>query len=191
MVGRGGVLLLPFLLTRNNRPGMTDKFTLLHNLLKIFSSLSLLLLTFLCNPVKAQDATDGFGLMKESWQVDKRLAMARMMHFSNRQANDFWPVYDRYMIDWCRILNDRISNIIDHYDDYINVTAPPKAQYKDLFADDDELNKLKRKTYRKVRRILPASKAKLFMQVEYIFQMVLSREVQEKAMFIGYATNKL
>jgi hypothetical protein len=126
--------------------------------------------------------------MKESWQIDKKIAIADMMHFNEKQAKAFWPVYDHYMNDWCRLMSDRISNIMDHYDDYKNVTASPMIQYRDLFATDVELNKLKKKTYRKVNKNLPSHKARKFMQIEYIFQMVLSREVQQRANLIDDLT---
>ena len=129
--------------------------------------------------------------MKESWQIDKKIAIADMMRFSEKQSKAFWPVYDHYMDDWCRLMNDRISNIMDHYDDYRNVTRYPTVHYRELFATDVELNKLKKKTYKKVRKSLPMNKARKFMQIEYIFQMVLSREVQQRANLIDDVTFKL
>jgi len=89
-------------------------------------------------------------------------------------------------------MNYRIYTIEKYCDDISNMTNSRMAQFMDeLFVSDVELNKLQKKTYKKVRKILTPVRASQFMQMEYAFQLVLLSEMQQRAMYLGDATRKL
>ena len=142
--------------------------------------------------VNAQSIAGRFRMMKTSWEVDKKKVLTELMQFDAAEAHDFWPAYDKYMKNWSRLMNYRIYTIEKYCDDISNMTNSRMAQFMDeLLVSDVELNKLQKKTYKKVRKILTPVRASQFMQMEYAFQLVLLSEMQQRAMFLGDATRKL
>ena len=127
-----------------------------------------------------------------SWEFDKKAAVDEVMQFDEKEADVFWPVYDRYMKDWGRLMNYRIFGLQKSCDNFKNMSPATTSRFIDqLFVNDIELTKLQRKTYKKVRKVLSPMRASQFMQIEYAFQLVLLSEMQQRAMFVQDCMKKL
>jgi hypothetical protein len=151
-----------------------------------------LLTAVLAQPANAQSSAGRLNLLKASWQYDKKVMLSELMQFDQREANAFWPVYNSYMKDWSRLMNHRILTVQKYCDDFKSLTAPQLSQFMDeLFANDAKLNKLHKKTFKKVSRVLSPVRASQFMHLEYAMQLELMSDMQQKALFIGDLMKKL
>jgi len=159
---------------------------------KKFLFILVLLLVALLQPTLAQLATERSRIIKASWQFDKKILLAELMQFDENEANAFWPLYNKYMKDWTKLINYRIYRIDRYSNDFKNMPAPAMSQFIDeLFVNDVGLTRLQKKTYKKIRKVLSPVRANQFMQLEYAFQLVLLSDMQQKTMFVGDVMKKL
>ena len=143
-------------------------------------------------PAKAQLPTGHLGLIKAEWELDKKILLADIMEFEQQEAIAFWPLYDTYMKDWCKLINDRTSKLTAYCDNFKKTTNSTDLQFTDqLFVNDIELNRLQKKTYKKMRKVIPLDKANRFMQLEYTFQLALLNEMQQRAVVMSDLVKKL
>ena len=141
---------------------------------------------------KAQIRTDKYMLMQASWEFNKKTALAELMQFDEKEANAFWPVYNKYMKDWSRLITHRIFRIVGYSAFYKNMTPPSMSQFtNDLFVNDVKLTKLQKKTYKKISKFLSPVRANQFMHLEYATQLILLSEMQQRALIIGDVMRKL
>ena len=96
------------------------------------------------------------------------------------------------MKDWCKLINERTSKITAYCDNFKKTTNSTDLQFTEqLFANDVELYRLQKKTYKKMRKVMPLGKASRFMQLEYTFQLALLNEMQQRAIAMGDMVKKL
>jgi hypothetical protein len=151
-----------------------------------------LIAAILTQSASAQSQIGRLNMLKASWQFDKKIMLSELMQFDQREANAFWPIYNSYMKDWSRLMNRRIFTVQKYCDDFKNMTAPQVSQFmNDLFVNDTKLNKLHKKTFRKVSRVLSPMRASQFMHLEYAMQLQLMSEMQQRALFVGDLMKKL
>lgn len=152
----------------------------------------ILLMPGLSSFVMAQTLTRQTGLIRSSWEGDKKLIVNDLMEFDDREADHFWPVYDKYMRKWGRLMNYRIYRMEMYNDEFKNMSTMALSRYmNELFINDVELTQLQKKTYKKVRRTLSPMRANQFMQIEYAFQLVFLSEMQQRAALISDLMKKL
>lgn len=115
-----------------------------------------------------------------------------LMEFDDKEADDFWPVYEKYMKKWGRLMNYRIYRMDTFNDEFKSMSTMALSKYmNELFVNDVELTQLQKKTYKKVRKILSPMRANQFMQIEYAFQLVFLSEMQQRATLISDLMKKL
>jgi len=157
----------------------------------LFCVLFLLVVLF-ARPATAQITTGQFRIIRLSWEFDKKAVVNEVMQFDEKEADAFWPVYDKYMKSWGRLMNYRIYGLQKCCDDFKTMTPAATSRFmNELFINDIELTKLQKKTYRKVRKVLSPLRSSQFMQIEYAFQLVLLSELQQRAMFVQDCMKKL
>jgi hypothetical protein len=143
-------------------------------------------------PAISQITTGYFKLIKISWQADKRLIIDEMMQFNEKEADAFWPLYDRHMQKWGRLMEYRISISQQYCNEYAYMKGAQMSKYIDKLVENDvELTKLQKKFFNKIRHILPSARANQFMQIEYEFQLVLLTAIQQRTPFVGDNLKKL
>ena len=144
------------------------------------------LVTCFFQPAMCQNNSGFFRLIKMTWQSDKKLMIDQMMEFTEKEANEFWPVYDRHMQKWGRLMEYRIAITEEYCDEYGTMKGTQTSLYiKELVQNDIELTRLQKKLFSKVRKILPAARANQFMEIEYEFQLVLLSQLQQRTSYIG------
>jgi len=130
--------------------------------------------------------------MRTSWELNKKSILNDMMQFDAGEASVFWPMYDKYMKSWSKLINERVYTIQKYCDEFTELSASQMSKFmKELFSNDLDLNKLQQKTYKKANKVLSHTRASEFMQIEYTFQLVLISEMQQRAMTIGDSMMKL
>lgn len=144
------------------------------------------LFTCILQPAFSQNNGGFFRLVKMTWQSDKKLMIDQLMEFNEKEANQFWPVYDKHMQKWGRLMEYRIAITEEYCDEFGTRKGTQTSLYiKELVQNDIELTRLQKKLFAKVRKILPATRANQFMELEYEFQLVLLSQLQQRTSYIG------
>jgi hypothetical protein len=139
----------------------------------------LISLAFYSQDVEAQTIA-GQSIKTESlWKTTKKSTLSELMQFDDDEARAFWPLYESYMKDWCRLMEHRIYQILYYCHDSRNPLPTTYRITDDLLTNDARLARLQKKTYKKVRHILSAPRATRFMQLEYSMQLALLIEMQQ------------
>ena len=132
------------------------------------------------------------GFQKWTGSLTKKIILAELIQLDRKEAIAFWPVYEDYMKRWCKLMNERLAQLTTYCESVRNDGPATQSHFTDeLFASDKKLNKLQKKTYKKINRILTAEKAGKFKQLEYTFQLSLLSEMQQRAMLLGDISRKL
>jgi len=145
-----------------------------------------------CLSALGQFTTGYHQLIRSSWQVDKRQMIGDLMQFTPKEAAGFWPVYDRHMEKWGRVMVYRINIAQQYCNHFPEMTGLKVSQYIDqLVGNDVELTRLQKKLFKKINKILSPARSGQFMELEYKFQLALQGEIQQRTPFIGDNLKKL
>jgi hypothetical protein len=137
-------------------------------------------------PALSQFAAGYHQLIRSSWQLDKRQMIGDLMQFTAPEASGFWPVYDRHMDKWGRVMDYRINMAQQYCNHFPDMTGPKVAQYiVQLVSNDVELTRLQKKLFKKINKVLSPARSGQFMELEYKFQLALQGEIQQRTPFIG------
>lgn len=124
----------------------------------------------LATPVIAQEAANtNMEIFMQKVKADKKLLVATNMELTDAEAKVFWPLYDAYQKELEQV-NVRLGNVIKEYADAYNKGPVPNDTAKKLLndalaAEEAEL-KLKRSYAEKMGKVLPATKAARYIQIE-------------------------
>ena len=124
----------------------------------------------LATPVMAQEAANtNMEIFMQKVKADKKLLVATNMELTDAEAKGFWPLYDAYQKELDQV-NGRLGNVIKEYAEAYNKGPVPNDTAKKLLndalaADEAEL-KLKRSYAEKMGKVLPATKAARYIQIE-------------------------
>jgi hypothetical protein len=121
---------------------------------------------------------DNMDIVREKIRADKKLMVSEEMELTEKEANAFWPVYERYQKDLQRI-NDRTLALIKEYSE--NYKTMTDAMAKKLLGDmlkieTDRLN-LKRSYLLNFEKALPAKKVARYYQIENKIEAVVKYEL--------------
>ncbi len=125
----------------------------------------------LAGPVFAQDtsATTNMQIMIDKVKADKKALVADNMDLTDTEARAFWPIYDQYQNE-LKVINDRLASTILAYADAYNAGAVPDSTAKRLLdeaiAIDDSEVRLRREYAAKLTRVIRATKAARYLQIE-------------------------
>ncbi|MBS0151958.1 MAG: hypothetical protein JSR31_13545 [Nitrospira sp.] len=156
------------------------------------TSLCLLLIGVLCAPILVMAQTGDVGkpdtnmeILKEKLSADKKLLIAGNMNLSEAEAKQFWPLYNSYQAELTG-LNDRLTRLIATYAQGYD---QGKGQITDKMAKEllneslvlDEAEAKMRRTYAdKLEKVLPATKAARYMQMESKIRALLRFELAQQ-----------
>lgn len=143
--------------------------------IKTFLILTLFMLAFGVAPVNADSATDGIlsqkeiATAKELMDTQRNMAVIINMEFSAEENAKFWPLYEEYR-QKVRSVRERKLALIDAYavryragtvdDEFADKTI------RDSIKIQRDTAKIRDRYWKKFRRIIPATKAARFYQLE-------------------------
>lgn len=99
-------------------------------------------------------------------ETDTKEAIAGVMELDDSQSEEFWLLVNEYE-DFSYFVKDkRIALIKDYAKNYESITNEKADEFiKESFAFKQEDLKLKKKYYKKMKKIIPANEAAKFIQV--------------------------
>jgi hypothetical protein len=104
---------------------------------------------------------------RQAIRTDKRGLVEKNMKLTPEEAKRFWPVYDSYQRDLDRIVQRQNRAILDYINAEESMTdANAKRIATEVLAADNDEQRLRERTFRKLSSVLPARKAARFLQIE-------------------------
>jgi len=99
-------------------------------------------------------------------ETDTKEAIAGVMELDDSQSEEFWLLVNEYE-DFSYFVKDkRIALIKDYAKNYESISSEKADEFiKESFAFKQEDLKLKKKYYKKMKKIIPANEAAKFIQV--------------------------
>lgn len=121
-------------------------------------------------PAFSQDRyADTTPILLDKLRADKKLVVANNLPLMEKEATQFWPVYDAYQADLATV-DARIAKIIIDYQDadgagVLNDTVARKLA-EQVIAVEDEEAKLRHRYFAKLLQVLPPIKVARYLQIE-------------------------
>jgi len=125
----------------------------------------------------AQANRDYFEILRSEAQTNKRAVITKMMQFSEKESEAFWPIYRDYETQQAKLGDKRVKLIEDFAMSYKKMSNEKAEELMDTaFVLEDGRRKLRMEYVRKFEKALSPIVAARFLQVEN--QMQLLRDVQ-------------
>ncbi|HJR78056.1 MAG TPA: hypothetical protein VJ805_13830 [Nitrospiraceae bacterium] len=131
----------------------------------------------------AQGVSDtNMEILKQKIKADKKLLVASNMELNEAEAKQFWPLYDSYQKE-LEQLNQKLGKTITEYAEAFNKGPVPNDQAKKLMGEvlnvEEQEVKLKRSYAEKVGKVLPATKAARYIQIENKIRAIVKVELAQ------------
>jgi hypothetical protein len=136
-------------------------------------------------PVLAQDAASTSAgtnteILIQKIKADKKLLVANNMDLTDAEAKKFWPLYDAYQIELGK-LNHQLGKTIKEYADAFNKgpisNNTAKKLLNEALAVDEAEVKLRRTYADKIGKVMSATKAARYIQIENKIRAMLKAEL--------------
>lgn len=157
---------------------MKERIVLLKNSLYV-----LVVLTTVISPAAAaQNVDDAVELGRSVIESGRQAIAAASLELSNAETAEFWPVYREYQSAIARV-NDRFVDLVkDYAEGYGSMTdQQAKSTAYDYFAIEKDRLSVRKKYFKKFRKIVGEKKAVRVLQVENkidaIFRYALAEEI--------------
>lgn len=149
---------------------------------RTFTALALALL--LAAPALAQTAADPAAHMaglKAQLSPGKQVFISRQMDLTPAEEADFWPVYDAHQSE----LADLVRRRREAAADYVRLASLGEDEAEELAEELAEIDmqeaRLNEATYSRLSRLLPATKALKYLQLERQLSTLLRYELAAAA----------
>lgn len=113
-------------------------------------------------------------------KTQKATIIAENLPMTEAEAAEFWPVHHEYEAELSKV-NDQKLNLIVHYADLYSSGTMTDKQATELAKGSFDLEAkktgLKRKYFKRFSKVMPATKAARFFQIENQLNMVLDLRV--------------
>ncbi len=119
------------------------------------------------SPAFSQSFDDYLEVVRDVLNAEKKAAVAETMELSEAETGPFWALYNEYNAELYKVHTERVNIIKDFAAQYESMTdEKADALVNRSLAYETKLLKLNKSYYKKFKKILPATKAALYFQVE-------------------------
>lgn len=119
------------------------------------------------NPIFGQSIDDYLEIVRDVLNAEKKTIVAEVMQLSEAEGMPFWEMYNEYNAELYKVHTKRVNIIKDFAANYESMTDEKADElWNNTMAYQTELLKLNKTYYKKFKKIIPASKAALYFQVE-------------------------
>lgn len=106
-------------------------------------------------------------LARKDVRKEKALLLSQNLSFADNEAAVFWPLYNKYELELAQWYDQRRSIVEKYFEGEKTLNDQEARKLADqAFKLEEQRTKLKRKYYKKFRKIIGARKAAQFFQIE-------------------------
>lgn len=140
--------------------------------------LFLVIALFFASSINAQSNNDYLEMSRAVLKVEKKAAIADVMKLTEIESQPFWNLYNEYQGKLYTVQNKRISAIKDFATNYGNLSNEKADELWSRYVNyQTELLKLKKRYYKKFKKILPTGKAARFFQAENKIETLINAQL--------------
>ena len=132
------------------------------------------------------DLSDFVQLSASDIRNASKQIVSGVMDFSEEEGNAFWPVYDKYELEYGKI-SDKMQVLIKDYQAHRETMDDKKAKElaDRMFKIDDEKIRLQKKYYREFCKVITPIKATKLFQVLRRIDMLVALKIAATVPIIG------
>ena len=117
-------------------------------------------------------------LARADIKTQKALIMAENLPMTDDEAVEFWPLHRDYETELSKLNDQKLALIQRYAETYKSMTDKQATELaKGSFDIEEKKTDLKRKYFKKFSKVMPATKAARFFQIENQLNMVLELQV--------------
>jgi len=115
----------------------------------------------------ADNAADALAALRSTYTADRKVFLAEHLQLTDSESTAFWPLYGQYRAEQEKLGDSLVKLVLEYADAYPHVPEDRARQLlKDYGAFEEKLAKGRASYLKKFARVLPASKALRFAQLE-------------------------
>lgn len=147
--------------------------------------LTITFILFVSIAAKAQ-TQDDIAFFQSIWGSEKRaMVEAYMENLTTNEATAFWTEYEAYEISRKELGKERVMILSDYADNYGSLTGEKATDLiNDAYANNIAIQKLLKKTFKKMSKSIDAVKVAKFIQLENYFMLMIQMNIQESIPFV-------
>jgi hypothetical protein len=133
------------------------------------------------NPACAQTPEEGVKLFRKNLSSLKKQIIAANVELTDEEAQQFWPIYDRYTAEMAAIMDKKfelIGEYLYNYDDLTDEQADSYIQQR--AAVEESLLQLRLKYLPVFRKVLSGKATALFFQLDWRIGLVTDLELSSQ-----------
>ncbi|MFD2201341.1 hypothetical protein [Shivajiella indica] len=146
----------------------------------------LILFLFMSMPVlvNAQAIDDEIKLIQTAFGMEKRAMIEEYMGLPS--TSPFWPAYENYEKERRALMKERIMIINEYLEKFDGLTdADADAIALKAIKNNTSLNALQSKHYKNMKKVISATEAAKFLQIENYIQSTILLAISESLPFLG------
>jgi len=117
-------------------------------------------------------------LLRKDIRSQKKQLIAVNLPLTDVEAQAFWPIYDQYTAELATINNDKYALIKEYAQNYATMTDAQADDWTQrLLKLDVNVAGLRQRYWANFRKVLPAKKTTLYIQVERRAQMLIDLQI--------------
>ncbi len=135
--------------------------------------------------VSQQRYDDDIKLFRKDVRSLKKQIIAANMELTDTEAEQFWPIYNRYTAELSAIYDAKYSLINEYAQNYTTLTGPQAEHYLDGRAAAEEATMQLRLKYIPIfRKVLSGKSTALFFQLDWRLGLVMELQLASQTPLI-------
>ena len=120
-------------------------------------------------------------LLRKDIRSKRKQIVAQNLNLTDREAQQFWPVYDRYIADLIKINDTKYKLVQDYFQNRNQLTdAQVNTWIEQWLKVDQDTVSLRTKYVPDFRKILPAKKIALYEQLDRRTQLMIDLQLSSQ-----------
>jgi hypothetical protein len=138
------------------------------------------------NKALAQDPADeDIKLFRKDVRSLKKQIVAANMDLTDTEAQQFWPIYDRYTAELVTITDKKYALLKEYAQNYSTITSDQAESYiKGRAAVEESIMQLRLKYFPIVRKVLSGRETALFFQMDWRLSLVMDLQLASQTPLI-------
>jgi hypothetical protein len=143
-------------------------------------------LTFLSGRAAAQDPSDeDIKLFRKDIRSVRKQIIAANMDLSDTEAEQFWPLFDRYTAELVTITDRKYALLKEYAQTYTTMTGEEAEKYiRGRAAVDESIMQMRLKYLPLFRRVLPGRSTALFFQIDWRLGLIMDLQLASQTPLI-------
>jgi hypothetical protein len=128
---------------------------------------------------------EDINLFRKDVRSLKKQIIAANMDLTDTEAQQFWPIYDRYTGELARLLDPKYAFLKDYAQHHTTFTSEEAEKYiKGRAAVDESVMKLRLKFFPIFRQVLSGRATALFFQLDWRLGLIMDLQLASQTPFI-------